>query len=97
MWCWMIKNKELLDSFATITLGEAIEPIKDKIFFIDSAETIYGRNYFSITTKELTLYDDADHWNPDEQWSLDTKVKVSETGLEIEGTKLRFLVQYQFN
>ena len=31
MWCWMIKNKKLLDSFATITLGEALKPIKDKI------------------------------------------------------------------
>jgi hypothetical protein len=95
----MINNKELLDSFATITLGEAIEPIKDKIIAIDvvTEATTYGRSYFEISEKELTLYADADHWNPDEQWRLDTKVKISETDLEIEGTKLKFLIRYQFN
>lgn len=86
----MIKNKKLLGSFATITLGEALKPIKDKIIAIETdEETFY---YFDISEGELTLYADSDQWNPDQQWSLETKVKVSGTDLEIEGKKLSFLV-----
>jgi hypothetical protein len=86
----MIKNKKLLDSFATITLGEAIEPIKDKISAIETYdETFY---YFDIEEEEgLTLYADSDYRDPQYQWSLDTKVKVYKTYLEIKGEKLIFL------
>ena len=86
----MIKNKKLLDSFATITLGEALKPIKKKIVAIETEEETFY--YFDIAEGELILYADSDQWNPDQQWSLETKVKVSGTDLEIEGKKLSFLV-----
>jgi hypothetical protein len=86
----MINNKELLESFATVTLGKAIEPIKDKIIAIETEEETF--HYFDIAEGELILYADSDQWNPQHQWSLGTKVKVSGTDLEIEGKKLSFLV-----
>ena len=45
-------------------------------------ETFY---YFDIDEEE------SDYRNPQHQWSLDTKVKVYKTYLEIEGEKLMFL------
>ena len=52
-------------------------------------ETFY---YFDIDEEEgLTLYAESDYRNPQHQWSLDTKVKVYKTYLEIEGEKLMFL------
>jgi len=92
MWCWMIKNKKLLDTFATMTLREAIKPIKKNIIAIETNETTFWLSYFDFSENELTLYADPTKWNPVEQWSLDTNVKVSGSNLEIEGTKLSFLV-----
>jgi hypothetical protein len=86
----MIENKELLDSFATITLGEAIEPIKNNIVAIETEEETFY--YFDIAEGELILYPESDYRNPQHQWSLGTKVKVSGTDLEIDGTKLSFMV-----
>ena len=49
MWCWMIKNKKLLDSFATMTLGEAIKPIKKNIIAIETNETTFWLSYFDFS------------------------------------------------
>ena len=94
MWCWMIENKELLDSFATITLGELIKPIKKKILWIEFENEIYHQECYNIGFKELTLYGDNFQWNVNEQWSLDTKVKISKgrSVLKIEESNLSFMV-----
>jgi hypothetical protein len=86
----MINNKDLLDSFATMTLGEAIEPIKKNIIAIETEEETFY--YFDIAEGELILYPESDYRNPQHKWSLGTKVKVSGTDLEIDGTKLSFMV-----
>jgi len=94
MWCWMIENKELLDTFATITLGELIKPIKKKIIWIETEHNLYHPDYYHIGSKELTLFGDSLQLNIDEQWELDTEVKIlkNRSVVKIEETQLSFMV-----
>jgi hypothetical protein len=90
----MIDNKKLLNSFATITLGELIKPIKKKIIWIETEHNLYHPDYYHIGSKELTLFGDSLQLNIDEQWELDTEVKIlkKRSVVKIEETQLSFMV-----